>query len=351
MAQPTADTTAGKVAPLLPGVAEPPTPDGTRRRRREPQATTPVSPVEAWVARHRVRLALAYAVLTGALVALFGGPDRPAVLWWTVGALVVVCAGRTHPLARFLLAWLPLLVILACYDLIRSQAGGLIERAHVEPQLSVDEWIGRGTAPSVTLQRDLYTPHHLEWYDVAAFLVYITHFLAAIAIALTLWFRARSRFPRFAALMLGFSLAGFATYVIYPAIPPWLASREGFLPHTTRAVYVIWGDLGLHGLAEVFSGDPKYSNPVGALPSEHAAYPLLFLLFFWGITRYRWQRALLVAYVVVMAFALVYLGEHYVADILLGWIYAVGAYVLLTKVADARAARRSIELALDVPDG
>ena len=38
----------------------------------------------------------------------------------------------------FLLAWLPLLVILACYDLIRSRAGGLIERAHVEPQLSVD---------------------------------------------------------------------------------------------------------------------------------------------------------------------------------------------------------------------
>jgi membrane-associated phospholipid phosphatase len=65
---------------------------------------------------------------------------------------------------------------------------------------------------------------------------------------------------------------------------------------------------------------------------------MLLLLFFWGAGR--WARTGLIAYVLAMAFTLVYSGEHYVADILIGWLYAGGAFALVGWAAQRRARRR-----------
>ena len=61
-------------------------------------------------------------------------------------------------------------------------------------------------------------------------------------------------------------------------------------------------------------------------------------LFFWPRTvRWRWLLAL---YPVAMAVSLVYLGEHYVSDIVLGWLYAVVVFVVGSRLYDRWAARR-----------
>jgi hypothetical protein len=165
--------------------------------------------------------------------------------------------------------------------------------------------------------------------------VYSSHFLTAIVVGACVYFIARARFPRYAFTFLVCSIAGFSTYVIYPAIPPWMASEQGALPHTYRSVDIIWDHIGLDFLAKVFSGDPKYSNPVGALPSLHAAYPLLLLLLFWSVASPR-VRVILVAYVAAMAFVLVYFAEHYVFDILAGYVYAVAAFWIVGRILDRR---------------
>jgi membrane-associated phospholipid phosphatase len=35
-----------------------------------------------------------------------------------------------------------------------------------------------------------------------------------------------------------------------------------------------------------------------------------------------------------MAFSLVYLGEHYVSDVLLGWLYATAVFVVGNRIYD-----------------
>jgi membrane-associated phospholipid phosphatase len=69
------------------------------------------------------------------------------------------------------------------------------------------------------------------------------------------------------------------------------------------------------------------SNLVAAVPSLHGAGALLVAWFLWPLARRRW-RPLLAAYPLAMAFSLVYGGDHYVVDILLGW--ALVACVMLT---------------------
>ena len=54
--------------------------------------------------------------------------------------------------------------------------------------------------------------------------------------------------------------------------------------------------------------------------------------------RSRW-RHLLWLYPLAMAFALVYTGEHYVADIVAGWIYCVVVYVAIGALGALGAAR------------
>jgi membrane-associated phospholipid phosphatase len=66
------------------------------------------------------------------------------------------------------------------------------------------------------------------------------------------------------------------------------------------------------------------SNPVAAMPSLHAAFPVLVWLIMWKIQP-RWGWATIV-YPLLMDFAVVYLGEHYVIDVLAGTLYGALSY-------------------------
>lgn len=289
-----------------------------------------------------------YVGITAVAVAALGGLERQWFLLWLLGFVWLLGHRNDQPVLRALYDWLPLLVILAAYDMVRANAGSLIPRAHLEPMIWFDELIGLGTAPTVRLQDAWFDPRDPHWYDYASLVVYSSHFFAAIVVGATLYVRGRARFPRFALTFLACSLAGFATYVIYPAIPPWLASKRGALPPTVRIPDLLWNRIGIDVLAKTFSGDPKYSNPVGALPSLHAAYPLLFLLLFWGIASTRW-RVVLVGYAAAMAFVLVYFAEHYVLDVLVGWAYAAVAFVLVGRILATRRPR-TVSASLDPPN-
>ncbi len=89
----------------------------------------------------------------------------------------------------------------------------------------------------------------------------------------------------------------------------------------------------------MFTHGSEFANNVAAMPSLHAAYPMLILLFFWSRAR-RTVRALLVGYVLAMAFTLVYTGEHFVTDELAGWACAIAVYFAGSRLLDRRAQRR-----------
>ena len=81
---------------------------------------------------------------------------------------------------------------------------------------------------------------------------------------------------------------------------------------------LVWDHLGLTSVTSVYdNGD--LVNTVAAMPSLHAAYPMMLLLFFWGAGRR--VRIGLALYTLAMGYALVYSGEHFVTDILAGWVW------------------------------
>jgi hypothetical protein len=225
-------------------------------------------------------------------------------------------------LVRGVRDWLPIVGILVAY-LVLHELGETLEKvAHVDPQLAFDEWVFGGITPTVRLQDALWDPGNPHWYDYLAWIVYLSHFVVTITVAIVLWVRAYPLFRRFRILFLSVTFAGFFTYVVYPAIPPWLASQRGDMQHTVRIVRAMWLELGLTSVAKVFGENSRYAFPVGALPSLHAAWPFLLLVFFWPLASARW-RTVLVAYALAMALTLVYSADHFVFDVLLGWTYVL----------------------------
>jgi hypothetical protein len=306
--------------------------------RQETADATPAlttSGAGEWLVRYRVPLLVAYVATSLTAAVVLGWPARPYLLIWLVVALFLTCWRSPRAVARVVIDWLPVVVIATGYDLVRSFASDLQPRAVFEPQLRFDEVLFGGTAPTVLLQRWLRpgnTPH--PW-DYVVFVFYLSHFVVTPLFAASLYLRDRERFHRFAMVILTVSLAGFVTYFALPAAPPWLASRHGDLEHTVRVVQKVWAELGATGPARAFAGrNTQVANPVAALPSLHAAWPFLVLLFTWRrAPRARWVA---LAYTGAMVFVLVYGAEHYVSDILLGWLYAVIAFVVVNRVIDRR---------------
>lgn len=238
---------------------------------------------------------------------------------------------RHGPIAQLLIAWSPLSTILIAYWVAQwitaplgTGDGASTNRVgaalHVLGPARADEAL-HGTVPTVWLQARLVdgTPH---WYDALAALVYVTHFVAIPLLTAVAWFRLRDRFREWVAAVLVMTIVGIAGYVAYPAAPPWLAAEQGRIGDVARISGLGWEWLHLDVVARLTELGQSASNPVAAMPSLHAGAALLVALFLWPSVG-RLARLLLAAYAVAMALTLVYTGEHYVVDVLAGWLVAV----------------------------
>ena len=306
-----------------------------------PASALPWTARPAWRATWRYRWVLLWLAAVATFTITVGFPGSHAQIFTVVG-LGLIASGTTSDSGtgwrRVVIDWFPFYALLAAYDMLRGAVGEVFE-PHVIPQIRVDEWLFGGTAPTVTLQHALYTPGVAHVWDYAAFAVYMTHFVVPFAIAGLLWKFAHDRFRRFATLVVMLTFAALTTYALYPAVPPWLASQNGSLQPTGKVIDEMWTHIRLSNGSGIFSGNGHFANPVAAVPSLHAAYPMLLLLFFWGIVgRWRW---LLLLYPIAMAMTLVYTGEHFVIDIILGWLYAVGVFVVGNWLFNRYEARRT----------
>jgi PAP2 superfamily len=219
--------------------------------------------------------------------------------------------------------FLPLIALVLLYEEARGLAHSLHPHPFYEPMLTIDRWIGLGEVPTIRLQ-DWLWHGHLEWYDHALSLLDRLHFLVPPTLLLLIWLERREVFYRCAATLLAVSFAGAATFLFFPAAPPWLASQHGLLPHVARIGYIEGGNSPV-STSKSWIESHLLGNPVAAVPSLHAAYALLVLLF---ACAWRGRAGLwALPYTLGMWFTVVYLGDHYVADIVVGAAYAVIAWI------------------------
>jgi len=276
------------------------------------------------------------AIVAWIVIRLHGVPaSREVLVIVVLVGLLAASATSVSRLRRLITGvavdWFPFVAMLALYDLVRGYADGLWLPTHALPQIRVDRALGFGAVPTVWLQHRLWHGGgHLRWYDYVTWLTYVSYFFVPTIVLAILWWQSRDEFRRLATMVVALAFAGCATYVLFPAVPPWMAGQEGLIPPVHHVIAVVSAHTPVISFKPLWKRGTLYANNVAAIPSLHAAFTMLIALYLAGKRRSP-LRHLLWLYPLAMAFALVYSAEHYVTDILIGWLYAFAVYAIGTN--------------------
>ena len=215
----------------------------------------------------------------------------------------------------------------AIFSVARSFADETGVQTHFDDLIRVDKTLAFGAVPTVWLQSRFFDPTHIDWLDRATTYIHWSYFVLPHLFAAHLFLGKRHLFERYVLLFVGVLMAGLVVYFIFPAAPPWAASLTGHLDPTYKVVTEVGSEWNVNLYAKLET-QIRSSNPVAAMPSLHMAVSVAVLLVAF---RANWLLGILaLAYNVAMAFSLVYLGEHYVVDILAGILLTVTVYVALS---------------------
>ncbi|WP_236054950.1 phosphatase PAP2 family protein [Mycobacterium sp. SM1] len=303
--------------------------------------------------------------------------NRELLLVYIATGLMTASIGRPRQVRHVLMVirdWLPFALVLGLYDLSRGAASLVGTPTLWRFQPAADRRLFFGAVPTVWLQERLKMPTPPLW-EVITSTVYMSFFIVPYAVAGLLWLRDRNEWKAFVWRFVSLSFAALVVYIVLPAAPPWAAARctvaevtggpasppcmfarpanvpgGGLLgamrlhrPGAHQFVERIstrgWGTLHLRAAAALIDSGQASVNLVAAIPSLHAGLSAMVGMFLWRRIHWRW-RPFLLAYALTMAFALVYSAEHYVIDILFGWMLAAGVMVVV-GYAESRWSRRA----------
>ena len=235
---------------------------------------------------------------------------------------------------------------LAAYELPHDDVAAQAARVHIDYPLDVDRVLGLGTPPTVRLQRRFAHPRTsfsrfertLVWCHWAWFAV--PHCTVAYV-----WWRRPDRFTAAAARMYSVFDLGAIFYWAIPTAPPWYAAQSGRLREAdherVRRMMIeygeeFWGDRW-PTLMEGLGG-----NPLAAMPSLHFATSVMAARLLAEVGPV--SGAVGGVYAALLGVALVYLGEHYVADLIAGALLAESVRVAAPELSPAA---RALVAALD----
>jgi membrane-associated phospholipid phosphatase len=178
-----------------------------------------------------------------------------------------------------------------------------------------DRVIGGGRLPNTRLQQRLARFSRVGIVDrVLTWTHWLWFFEPYVSLALVL-VRNNERFPRAARQMAAVFDIGCAVYFAVPTAPPWWASEEGLTGEEVRRIMVEVGE-DTWGSAWPKMYDALGGNPWAAMPSLHFATSLVAALSLSEVGKV--EGTLGWTYAGTLGFGLVYLGEHYVTDLLAG---------------------------------
>jgi membrane-associated phospholipid phosphatase len=267
-----------------------------------------------WTARRITVLVAAYLAALLALV-LTKGVHVSSDRYFLILLVPAIALGLTR---QYLRDWVPFIALMLAYEFARGgaewlNADVLGRGPFYMPMIDVDRALFGGSLPPEFVQSWFWSGH-VRLFDWVIGSFNKVHFFVPPTLLFVIWLERRPHFIRCATAIVITSFIGAVIFFLFPAAPPWLASEHGL-------IHVV----SINSLQDASNGLPKGSsfiasqiprNPVAAVPSLHSAYALLTVMIAWT-----WRRRVGYAFLVyplVMWFSIVYLGDHYVADILAG---------------------------------
>jgi len=188
-------------------------------------------------------------------------------------------------------------------------------RLKIRYPIRADEKIGFGRLPNVRLQQGLARLRGVGALNRFLTWAHWLWFLEPYAALLFILLRHPDRFPRAARRLAAVFDLGCAAYFFAPTAPPWWAFEQGYVDEPVRRIMVEVGEDTWRSAWPAMYG-ALGGNPWAAMPSLHFATSMSAAISLSEAGRRPGAAGW--AYALTLGFALVYLGEHYVTDLIAG---------------------------------
>ncbi len=296
-----------------------------------------------------IRIAVSIALITVSYLT-----NRSFLGWglFVVFAIMIVPAGRAR---SFAFSFVPYAAVWFAFTAARSLADETILARTLNTTVPrLERWIFGGQLPTVMLQDRFFDPNHLQWYDYFFTGVHWSYFIIPHAVAIRVWYKNPDLFRHYLSAMTMLLAVGLCIYFLIPSNPPWLAPEPINSP-SAAVIYRVMETIGKELGGGLYNASYKVvgeSNAIAAMPSIHFA--ITFLLVFPAFHASKRWGVLALLYAASMGMALIYLGEHYFVDILVGGLvtsygwFATGLWS--RKVAPAMSFRKTPPSTVEEPE-
>ena len=251
-----------------------------------------------------------------------------ALAWQAPAALMV--ATRPSRVRAAAVYTLQMWAYLAHYDMPDDDPDWISRRLKVRYPIVTDRLIGAGQIPTIRLQRAL-ARNGVGRHDTALSWLHWSWFLVPHGTVVYVLIRRPEQFQRAAGMIAATFDAGVLTYWLVPTAPPWWAGQNGYLPPVRR----IMVEAGTEFWGEFWQRlyDSLGRNPFAAMPSLHFGTSVMAAHVLGEVGRK--EAVVGWTYTAALGFALVYLGEHYVTDLVAGFALAETVRLVAPRVAPA----------------
>ncbi|MCW4004015.1 MAG: phosphatase PAP2 family protein [Candidatus Bathyarchaeota archaeon] len=230
---------------------------------------------------------------------------------------------------RFLKDWLPFITVFISYELMYGLVGSISQNnLHLGPYRLEAALFGQ--IPTIVLQQTIRTP----FLDYMGAFFYSLHFFAPTIFAYILWRVSHKNYWKYTVAFGICTYGALITFLFYPVAPPWIELNSTYnLAYSGPQVLRI-----LTGSVDASLGIPVYKtlfdflspNLYAAFPSMHCALPSL--ISFFAIKLWKKKALPILIFPIGVFFSAVYLGEHYIVDVVGGIAYAAIAFLAVEKL-------------------
>jgi membrane-associated phospholipid phosphatase len=217
---------------------------------------------------------------------------------------------------QFLFAFGAFVVFWVLFDFMKALPNYEVSHVHIRDLYETDKRLFHIGGQSVN---EYWAAHTSPALDLLSGFAYICWMPVPLGLGIYLFARKRAFVVPFALTFLWVNFLGWIIYYTFPAAPPWYVQLHGFdlnlhTPGNTAGLHRFDDFFQIHLFEGLYA---KSSNVFAAMPSLHAAYPVVTL--YYGLkSRSGWINVFLALVVAGIWFAAVYTGHHYVLDVLAG---------------------------------
>ncbi|OWY19662.1 inositol phosphorylceramide synthase [Sphingobacteriales bacterium UPWRP_1] len=239
---------------------------------------------------------------------------------------------------QFLFAFAVFLFYAIIYDSLRAFPNYLFSTVHTQDLYHADKALFGIYNGAQKLSLNEYALlHNTPVLDVLSGLFYINWVPVPLLFAFYLFLYHKSLCLKFLYAFVFTNLMGIIIYYVFPAAPPWYVEMHGFqllvnTPANAAGLLNFDAITGTRVFESIYSKGPV---PFAAMPSLHAAFPVLCYLYGRQLKK-SWLNIAFLIFIAGIWFSAVYSRHHYAIDVLAGGLVAVTAYKIFEQLAQTK---------------